>query len=122
MIARLWRARLAPGREADYVAFATMHSLPMFRALPGCLGVRFLGDGLERSVLSLWTDAVAVAALATDLEYLRVSSRLADSGILASVAPVECREVGEDFPAWVPKFAPRSANPPRRSDLRAARD
>lgn len=96
MIARLWRTRLAPGREADYVAFAVMHSLPMFRALPGCLGVRFLGGGLDRSVLSLWVDADAIAALASHPDYLRVSTRLARSGILASVAPVECREVGED--------------------------
>lgn len=88
MIARTWHARLSPGREADYDAFAATRSLPMFRRLPGCRGVLFLGEGLERRVLSLWTTREAMDALAGNADYLAVSGQLAESGILASAGPV----------------------------------
>lgn len=93
MIARTWHARLSPGREADYDAFVATHSLPMFRRLPGCRGVLFLGEGLERRVLSLWADPAAIDALASSADYLAVSGQLAQSGILASVGPVDCAPV-----------------------------
>ena len=94
MIARTWHARLAAGREADYDRFAESQSLPMFRRLPGCLGVFFLGKGTERRVLSLWTDAAAIEALAGNTDYLAVSGSLSDSGILAAVGPVEVEAAG----------------------------
>lgn len=89
MIARTWHARVAAGREAEYDRFAESQSLPMFRRLPGCLGVFFLGEGTQRRVLSLWRDAATIEALADNADYLAVSGRLSDSGILAAVGPVQ---------------------------------
>lgn len=95
MIARTWHARLSPGREADYDAFAGTRSLPMFRRLPGCRGVLFLGEGLDRRVLSLWTAPGAIDALTGNADYLAVSRQLAESGILASVGPIDCTLVDD---------------------------
>lgn len=99
MIARTWHASLAPGREADYDTFAASQSLPMFRRMPGCRGVHFLGSGTARRVLSLWDDHDAIAAIAGNADYLDVSSRLSASGILAGTGPVTLEPVsGAAFP------------------------
>jgi len=94
MIAQSWTATLVPGREADYDAFAARESAPMFRALPGCLGVLFLGDGLARTVLSLWREAADIEALDGNAAYQATAARLAASGILAATGPVTLQASG----------------------------
>ena len=114
MIARTWHARLTPGREADYETFAATQSMPMFSCLPGCRGVLFLGEGIERRVLSVWSDAGAIEALSGDPDYLAVSRRLAESGILASSGPVNCEPAsGEVFPPPAPAATAGTATPGR---------
>ncbi len=94
MIVRTWTARVAPGRSEDYARFAQTASAPMFRAMPGCLGVLFLAEADARYVVSLWSGEVALAAFERNHAYLDVAERLTRSGILAEVGPVAVGEAG----------------------------
>lgn len=82
MIARLWTTRIDPARGRAYDAFAEAHSRPMFAALPGCLGARFLGSGDVRTVFSLWTDAESIAAAEASTLYQETVAQFRATGIL----------------------------------------
>jgi heme-degrading monooxygenase HmoA len=89
MIVRIWRTRVDPTRLEEYEVFAERHSLPMFRAQRGFLGVLFAGVGSERAVISLWEDAGAVTALDSSPSYRETVARISATGFLAGSASVE---------------------------------
>lgn len=86
-LARTWRAKIHEGRLDDYMAFLEERSYPMFKSLPGCLGVVFLRDGLAVTVVSVWEDAAAVDALETNRLYNDTVEELERREILASPDP-----------------------------------
>jgi len=88
ILARTWRAQIHDDRLHDYVAFLEERSYPMFRSLPGCLGVVFLRDGCEVTVVSVWKDADAIEALETNDLYNETVEELERRKILKSTDPV----------------------------------
>jgi hypothetical protein len=93
MIVRLWQTQIDPARGAEYDAFADTYSLPMFAALPGCLGALFLGMGEQRSVLSLWADRSSIEALDTSVLYRDTVARFQATRVLREPQTVELFEV-----------------------------
>jgi heme-degrading monooxygenase HmoA len=93
MIIRIWRTQVDPARLEEYELFAKKHSLPMFRAQRGFLGVLFVGAGSERAVISLWEDAEAVAALDSSPSYREAVARISATDFLAGSSSVEAFEV-----------------------------
>ena len=89
LIVRIWRTRVDPTRLKGSEVFAERHSLPMFRAPRGFLGVVFAGVGSERAVISLWEDAEAVAALDSSPSYRDTVARISATGFLVGSASVE---------------------------------
>jgi quinol monooxygenase YgiN len=81
-VARTWRARVDAGRLDDYLAFLHERSIPMFSALPGCLGAVFLRDRDQVTVVSVWSDGSAIDALTTSSLYNETVAALDASGIL----------------------------------------
>jgi hypothetical protein len=68
-VVRIWTTGLDESRERDYEEFARNISLPMFRRHDGFLGVLFAGVGEQRTVITLWRDRAAAAALNTSADY-----------------------------------------------------
>ena len=93
MIGRIWRTGIAPGRAADYEAFARDVSLPMFRAQPGFAGVVMGRDGDAAWVLTLWEDQAAVDALAGSQSYQSTVARILAAGLLAGEQVTEAAKV-----------------------------
>jgi len=87
-LARTWRAQILADHLDDYMTFLEDRSFPMFRSLPGCLGVVFLRDGLAVTVVSVWEDAAAVDALETNQLYNETVEELGRREILESPDPV----------------------------------
>ena len=93
MIVRIWRTQVDATRLEEYDVFAERHSLPMFRAQRGFLGVLFAGVANERAVISLWEDAGAAAALDSSPSYRETVARISATGFLTGSASVEVFEV-----------------------------
>jgi hypothetical protein len=93
MIARLWETRIDPALGAEYDAFASKYSRPMFAALPGCLGAFFLGTGEVRSVLSLWVDTVSIEALKASALYNETVALFQATGVLREPQIIKIFEV-----------------------------
>lgn len=86
MIARIWQARIDPRRGVDYDRFAHERSLPTFQAHHGFLGCAFLGDGEQRTVLTLWAAEADIEALEQSERYLDTVAAISDSGFVLSTA------------------------------------
>ncbi len=93
MIVRIWRTQVDPTRLEEYRLFAEEHSLPMFRAQRGFLGVLLAGAGSERAVLSLWADDESAAALDSSPRYRETVARISAAGFLVGPSSVEVFEV-----------------------------
>src|SRR5262245_51658531 len=91
MIVRLWRARVLPGKEQEYDAFAREVSQPMFKEQAGFQAVMFSRDGDRCLVITLWVDQSSVDALATSATYRRVVDRI--STLLYSGTTTEVYEL-----------------------------
>ncbi len=92
MILRVWRAKIAPGRDEGYRRFERERCLPMLRRQPGLLGVLFLREDRAASV-TIWEDGGAVEALQSSPSYRATTRELAESGLLAGEQSVEAFEV-----------------------------
>lgn len=97
---RTWRASIAEGREQDYETFARDVSLPMFRQQDGFMGVTMARDGTDCTVMTLWRDAAAIAALDGSESYRQTVDALQSTGILtdtttAEVAPIHLMDLGQ---------------------------
>ena len=80
-LVRVWTARIA--NEAQYLAFAHAHSLPMFLAQPGCEAVHFLPLGGGRhAVVTLWTDDAALQACEASPAYDYAVAALMATGLV----------------------------------------
>lgn len=97
MIVRLWRTRVDPAREEEYVQFTENHSLPMFQQQPGCLGVLFLNMPPEWGALSYWENEDAIAALANSPTYRQTVRLLEETGLLVGRASVKVFAVHGGF-------------------------
>ena len=84
MIARLWKCEIVAERGEEYEAFAHERSLPMFEAHPGFRGVAFLGDGAERTVLTLWDSAADAEALESSPLYRETVEAILAAGFILS--------------------------------------
>ena len=99
-VARTWRAQIDNDRVDDYLTFVDARSIPMFRALPGCLGAVFLRDRDVVTVISIWTGGTAVDAVSTNPLYTETVAALESSGILV-VAGGATVHGCDGFIAWV---------------------
>lgn len=89
MIGRVWKARVAEHRVAEYEAFAREVSLPMFRLQPGFRGVAMFRKGDDCMVLTFWQDAESVAALTRSDAYARTVNVILAKGFLDGEQTVE---------------------------------
>jgi hypothetical protein len=89
MIVRIWRTRIDERRAADYDAFVSSKSMPMFRCQPGFLGALFASDGSKRLVISLWRDRSSAGVLNESSTYVSTVRELETTGILIGTSPVE---------------------------------
>jgi heme-degrading monooxygenase HmoA len=80
--------RLTRCSTGSRLAFLEARSSPMFRSLPGCLGVAFLRDGYEVTVVSIWNDAAAIESLETNALYNETVQELGRRDILEPIGPV----------------------------------
>lgn len=95
MLLRIWRTGVDPKRWSEYQRFEREHSLPMFRAQPGCCGVLFvrMADGSGAAACSFWDDQDAINRLATSPTYQATMRRIIASGFLTGSQSVEVFEV-----------------------------
>lgn len=62
-VMRIWSTGFDESRSPEYQEFAISTSLPMFRRHKGFLGVLFVRAASKRTVITVWSDQAAVAAL-----------------------------------------------------------
>jgi hypothetical protein len=89
MIVRIWRTRIDERRAADYDAFVSSKSMPMFRCQPGFLAALFASDASERLVISLWRDRSSAGMLRESSTYSSTVRELEATGILIGTSAVE---------------------------------
>jgi heme-degrading monooxygenase HmoA len=92
-VARIWRTRIDEHRAADYRTFALEHSLSMFRAHAGFIGVVFGGADGERVVITFWRDADAVGALAASPRYRETVRDIEASGFIVGPSSIDVYEI-----------------------------
>lgn len=89
VIIRTWRARLTHDGADAYDAFARQRSRPMFIAAPGCLGFAFGRESAtERSVVTVWSSASALADFEASAVYREVAGDMAAAPFIAEVGAV----------------------------------
>jgi len=89
LVVRIWRTGLDESRAPEYEDFALRISLPMFRHHAGFLGVLFAGTGAERTVITLWSDEAAAAALDMSADYQATVRAIEATGFLLPPRRVE---------------------------------
>jgi quinol monooxygenase YgiN len=89
MIARLWLARVDHARRAEYEAFVLQKSMPMFRALPGCLSALFVSDAGRLGALTIWRDQACVDALSGSAFYRDTVRQLEESGLILAAPELD---------------------------------
>jgi hypothetical protein len=93
VIARLWRARIDPTRGAEYDTFARERSLPTFAAHAGFRGCAFLGEGADRSVLTLWDSVRDIERLDTSPRYRATVAAIMAAGFVLAAEPAVLADV-----------------------------
>jgi quinol monooxygenase YgiN len=97
MLVRIWRTRVDPTREEEYIRFTEEFSRPMFQQAPGCLTAVFLNRPPHFGALSYWTDDDALAAFLSSPIYLDTVRRLEETGLLTSQSKSEVFSVHGGF-------------------------
>ena len=107
MILRIWRAQIEPSTRPICEQFEQTYSLPMFRALPGCLGVFFLFTTQEWLAASLWDSQDSIEKLSVSSVYQETVNKLVATGLLVGEQSVELLEVTGGFleTQWLERFA-----------------
>jgi len=82
MIVRVWSTGYAPGRIADFIAFADQRLQPFFRDQDGCLACFFTHDEQEWRTITFWRDAAAVNAVKDSPVYRTILADLVASDLL----------------------------------------
>ncbi len=82
MIVRVWSTAYAPGRIADFIAFAAERLQPFFRDQDGCLACFFTHDEQEWHTITFWRDTAAVNAVKDSAIYAAILKDLVASGLL----------------------------------------
>lgn len=82
MLVRQWTVRVAPGRLGKLDEFARTRSLPMFQSFPGCLGVLFVGDQEQYTVITFWQGADSVRAAEASALYKSTVQALGETALL----------------------------------------
>ncbi len=82
MIVRVWSTGYAPGRIADFIAFADQRLQPFFRDQDGCLACFFTHDEQEWRTITFWRDTAAVEAVKDSTVYRAILADLVASGLL----------------------------------------
>lgn len=83
MLLRAWQTGIDESRAAEYDAFASERSLPMFHRHDGLLGVLLLAPAPgRRVVLTVWRDAAAVRALEESEDYRATVDAIVGAGFL----------------------------------------
>lgn len=82
MIVRVWTVGIADGMTDKLETFANEISLPMFRKLPGCLGVLFTRRGNVCATITMWDSDESIKALDSSRVYQSVVRAIEESGIL----------------------------------------
>jgi heme-degrading monooxygenase HmoA len=81
-IARIWTTRIDIESTQEYERFARERSLPMFARQPGYRGVLMLGNGSERTVISLWDQTADAEALGRSRDYLDTVQDILAAGFI----------------------------------------
>ena len=90
MLVRIWRTGVDAARLAEYERFEREHSLPMFRAQRGLVGVLFLREAEDRAAaLTIWEDEGALRELEASASYERTVERSLSTGLLKGEQTVE---------------------------------
>ncbi len=97
MFVRLWKTRVDPSREEEYVRFTEYHTLPMLQHQPGCLGALFLNWPPKWGILSYWQDEDAMSTHASSPAYLQTMRRLEETELLIGKSSVEVFAVHGGF-------------------------
>jgi hypothetical protein len=93
MLARVWTTGVRPQRVDDYERFARDISLPMFRTQQGFLGcIMSHRNGIAR-VLTVWSDADAIAALEQSPTYRATVEKILAADLLTGQQSTEVGEV-----------------------------
>ena len=90
MLVRIWRMGVDAARFAEYEEFEREHSLPMFRAQRGLVGVLFLREAGDRAAaLTVWEDEGTLRALDASPSYARTVEKLLATSLLKGEQTVE---------------------------------
>jgi heme-degrading monooxygenase HmoA len=92
-VVRIWTTEIDPTRADEYDEFARTRSLPMFAAQPGFLGVVLAAVDERRTVITLWRDSAAAAALDTSESYQATVAAIGATGFLVGDARLDVLEV-----------------------------
>lgn len=82
MIVRVWTVGIVNGMYDKLEKFANEISLPMFRELPGCLGVFFTRNENVCATITIWDSEKSIKALDSSNTYKSVVHAIEESGIL----------------------------------------
>lgn len=82
MIVRVWTVGIVNGMSDKLEKFANEISLPMFRKLPGCLGVFFTRNENVCATITVWDSEESIKALDSSSTYKSVVRAIEESGIL----------------------------------------
>jgi len=97
MLIRIWRTRVDPAREEEYIRFTEEYSRPMFQQQPGCLTAVFFNRPPHFGALSYWTDDAALEAFLKSPIYRDTVRRLEETGLLTGRSKSEVFAVHGGF-------------------------
>lgn len=98
MIVRIWNTKVDLNRLEEYKSFAQSKSQLMFQQQPGFLGVVFLDQGLNQTVVTFWSDEGSVAKLATSSSYQQTVEEILATGFLIGEQTTDQYEA---FGGWI---------------------
>ena len=81
-VVRIWTTGLDESRAQEYEEFARSISLPMFRRHQGFVSVLFARSVSQATVITLWSDQAATAALDASGDYQATVRAIEATGFL----------------------------------------
>lgn len=89
MIIRIWTTGPIPSKKNQYLEFAKIYSIPMFKKQKGILGLNILVKDDKSLVLTYWKDKKQIDAIENDLLYHQTVDKIRNAGFLAEPQQVE---------------------------------
>jgi len=89
MIVRIWTTGIILGKKHEYLKFAKIYSIPMFKKQKGILGVNIFVKDDKSLVLTYWNDKKEIDAMENDLLYNQTVDKIRNAGFLSETQQVE---------------------------------